>query len=166
MGDTRIRENGVGRVHERPGGSGDHVSMVSGGGLANFVGNGKWDVVIYPDPNPALAEVLLDGRLGTIVADYTAKIASTYHTMLAARSSRDEGTGTRLIDTIEANVWPYWGYKRDRWVGEVKVGSAAVPYGAADEFGRSNPEDGQKGSTYEGSRQLRTALYIYLPFKI
>lgn len=165
MGDTRIIPNGVGRVHERPGGTGDHVKMSSGGGMVSYVSNGKWDVRIYPFPNPGLAEVLLDGRLGSIVHDYTSRVASTYHTMLAARSG-DPQKGSRLIDTVEANVWPYWGYKRDRWVGEVKVGSAANPYGAADEFGRGNPQGRQNSSTYEGSHQLRTALYMHLPHPI
>lgn len=123
-----------------------------------------YNVVIYPAPNKALSEVLLDGRLGTIVNDYTAKVAATYHTMLAARST-PKGKA-HLVDTIEANVWPYWGYRRDRWVGEVKVGSAENPYGAADEFGRGNPAAKQRGSTYWGSHQLRDSLYMHLPQRI
>jgi hypothetical protein len=122
-----------------------------------------YDVVIYPAPNKALAEVLLDGRLGTIVHDYTQKVAHTYATMLGARSSGKEGG---LLSTVEANVWPYWGYTRDRWVGEVKVGSAESPYGAADEFGRKNPDRKQNNSRYDGSGQLRDALYMHLPHPI
>lgn len=115
---------------------------------------------IYPYPNKALAEVLLSGKMGTVIHDYTQKVASTYATMLGSRSSGP------LLATIEANVWPYWGYNKDRWVGEVKVGSEAYPYGASDEFGRKNPAPGQNNSRYEGSGQLRAALYSVLPFPI
>lgn len=153
-----IRANAVGNVHVRSGGSG-HVQLQQGsGGNAPFVANGKWDVHIYPYNNPGLAEALLDGRLGTIMHDYTQKVAVTYGQMLGQRSKSGG-----LVSSIEANVWPYWGYKKDRWVGEVKVGNAKNPYGAADEFGRSSPDEKQKGSTYEGSHQLRTALYSVLP---
>lgn len=118
------------------------------------------DVKIYPYPNPALTQILLGGQLGTIVHDYTQKVAQTYANSLGQRSSGP------LLSTIEANVWPYWGYKKDRWVGEVKVGSSAYPYGAADEFGRKNPDPKQNESRYEGSHQLRNALYATLPFPI
>lgn len=172
MADVHIRPSvGGGHVQVTAGGSGSHVSMYAGAGGHVRLTQGKLDVVIYDSPggrtgaarakNPGLTEVLLGGRLASVVADYTAKVASTYTAMLTARG----GTG-RLASTVEANVLPYSGYDRDRWVGEVTVGNAATPYGAADEFGRKNPDEAQRGSTTDGSNQLRTALYSVLPYPI
>lgn len=165
LASTRIASNGTGRVHVRPGGSGNHVHMgAGGGGHVHYVSGGKWQVHIYPYPNPGLTAALLDGRMGTVVHDFTQRVAHTYAQSLGARSTGKSGGG--LVSSIEANVWPYWGYKHDRWVGEVKVGDVKHPYGAADEFGRRNPDDKQHGSTYDGSHALRSALYSVLPYPI
>lgn len=170
MGEAHIRANAVGRVHVKPSSSGSHVKMTAGGaGHVQLVQEHWWGIHIYPYPNPGLAEALLDGRLGTIVHDYTQRVAQSYGQMLGARSSGktdEKGEPAGLLSSIEANVWPYWGFKRDRWVGEVKVGNAKFPYGAADEFGRKNPDEKQRGSTTDGSHQLRSALYSVLPYPI
>lgn len=173
MGSAHIRSNGVGRAQVQAGGVG-HVSLSAGSpDVARYVPDGKWDVVIYDSPggrtgaarsnNPGLQEVLLSGKMGTVVHEYTQLVANSYRSMLGARSS---GKANGLLSTVEATVWPYWGYSKDRWVGEVKVGSASTPYGAADEFGRKNPDAKQHGSTTDGSHELRTALYMHLPYPL
>jgi len=135
------------------------------------VNQGPWHVVIYDSPgartgafrsnNPGLAAVLRGPKLEVVVTDYTAKVAATYRSLLGARSKSGD-----LAGTITATVIPNSGYSNDRWVGEVTVGSPTTPYGAADEFGRSNPDDKQRGSTTEGSNNLRTALYSVLPYPL
>ena len=172
MGSAHIRANGVGRASVQSGGVG-HVSMGPGSGdSARYIPDGKWAVVIYDSPgarvgaarsnNPGLAAALVSDKMGVVVQEYTTKVAATYAAMLGRRPG---GTG-RLLASVEANVWPNQGYGKDRWVGEVKVGSASTPYGAADEFGRKSPKEGQRGSTTDGSHQLRTALYSVLPYPL
>lgn len=171
MGDVHIRPNGAGRATVQAGGGGGHVSMGPGTGTsARYVPNGKWDVLIYDTPgarvgaaksnNPGLAAALLSPQMQAVVADYAAKVAATYRASLTTR-----GTGV-LASTVVANVNPNDGFDSDRWVGTVTVGSAAHPYGAADEFGRKNPDGKQRGSTTDGSHALRNALYSVLPYPI
>ena len=111
------------------------------------------DIKIYGPPNPVLAEILLSERMNTIVAEYTAKVATAYTQRLGKRSSGP------LLNTIRAETF-VGGYKHDRRVGQVSVGSPSLPYSAADEFGRN------KYAQYDGSHDLRDSLYSVLPYKL
>lgn len=172
MASTHIRANGAGSARVRSGGTGGHVAMGAGNGFsARYVPSGKWDVVIYDHPggrsglaksnNPGLAAALRSDQMAAVVEDYTRRVAATYRTMLEARSKSGN-----LAATIDARIIPDAGYASDRWIGEVTVGDAANPYGAADEFGRKSPDEDQRGSTTSGSRDLRTALYSVLPYPL
>lgn len=171
MASSQILANGMGRVSVHAGGGGGHVALGPGtGSSARYVPNGKWEVVIYDAPgartntprsnNPGLAEALLSPKMEAVVTDYTAKVRAAYEASLGSR-----GTGN-LRSTVQAMVVPNDGFSSDRWVGTVTVGSAAFPYGAADEFGRKNPDEKQRGSTTDGSHALRNALYSVLPYPI
>ena len=118
----------------------------------------------YPEPNPALTEILIGSRLQFIVAEWTAKVMASYVARIAPRSKSGE-----MLGSVDANVF-IGGYKNDRWVGEITVG---VEYAMADEFGRSDYEleHGDFISSggaytvggYDGSGDLRGALYEHLP---
>ena len=112
----------------------------------------------YLEPNPALTEILMGPRLQAITAEWTAKVVTGYLTRLEGRGAG----GGPLAGSVRAEVF-IGGYKTDRWVGQIVVGGGGVTYAAADEFGRSNPVEGQNNSTYEGSHDLREALYAELP---
>jgi hypothetical protein len=140
-----------------------YATVSNGGGVANIaagkslvdIAPGPWYIRLYGPPNKAIGEILLNGRVGSIVHDYTQRVAQTYSTMIETRSRSGA-----LAASITATVNPYWGYKRDRWVGEVRVGSSSTPYGAADEYGRN------QYSPYEGSGNLVDALYMHLSERI
>lgn len=87
-----------------------------------------------------------------IVYDYAKKVESVYISKLGSRSSG------ALLSTVETSLPFIGGYKNDRYIGEVKVGSARRPYGAADEFGRT------KYAQYDGSGDLRDSLHAVLPY--
>lgn len=124
-----------------------------------------YDIQIYGPPNPALTSILKGPQLENIVWNYTAKVAMTYRAQLEGRRGPERrGKAGHLADTVNPHTISNGGYKRDRWVGEVTVGNAALPYGAADEFGRHSPTIYQRNSTYQGSNDLRTALYSVLPY--
>lgn len=119
--------------------------------------DGKWDVRLYGPPNKVLGSILMGDRVAAIVGDYTKKVAASYSAMLGARSTGKSGGG--LVSTIQAGIHPNDGYKGDRWIGEVSVGSESNPYGAADEFGRN------RYAAYQGRSQLEDALRMNLPHK-
>ncbi|QSM01070.1 hypothetical protein SEA_NANOSMITE_25 [Mycobacterium phage Nanosmite] len=120
------------------------------GGIAYF----------YKEPNPALTEILVGALVQTLVADYTAKVVANYMTRVSGRSDPEDPES--LAGSVRAEVF-IGGFKTDRWVGEITVG---VEYALADEFGRHSPAEGQHNSTYEGSGDLRGALYAELPAAI
>ncbi|AER26074.1 hypothetical protein SSEA_SKINNY_22 [Mycobacterium phage Skinny] len=120
------------------------------GGIAYF----------YQEPNPALSEILLSTDVEMLVASYTERVATNYIARVSGRS--DPSDPTSLAGAVRASVF-IGGYKNDRHVGEITVG---VEYAMADEFGRHSPADGQNNSTYEGSGDLRAALYAELPARI
>lgn len=175
MASVSVRPSvGGNHVHVSPSSSGAHVSVGAGQGASAVVKPGQpgpWHVVIYDSPgartgafrsnNPGLAAVLRGVKMEAVVTDYTAKVRNSYLALLGPRSKSGD-----LAGTVQATVIPNSGYSRDRWVGEVTVGSAAAPYGAADEFGRKSPDDKQRGSTTDGSNNLRTALYSVLPYPL
>lgn len=113
----------------------------------------------YAKHNPALTEVLIGGRLQGIVAEYTSKVYASYATRLADRKHVDDEHPGQMLSSTRAEVF-IGGYEDDRWIGQITVD---VPYAMADEFGRHSPAEGQNNSTYEGSGDLRGALYENLP---
>ena len=114
-------------------------------------------VKIYPYPNPALTQVLVGPRLEDCVADYTAQVAQVYAQRLQARPRKDKRRrGDSMLSSMSAEVLPNNGYKNDRWVGEVRVGTQ---YALADELGR------KKYAQYDGSGDLRESLHSILPFR-
>lgn len=150
-------------VSVRSGAGGGHVSLSSGGaGHVNVVDK-HWDIVIYGPPNKALAGILMGDDMARIVGDYTVRVAETYKSMLGSRTREDNRPSKQnkghLLDTVTAYMNPNDGYSKDRWVGVVQVGSAELPYGGADEFGRN------KYAQYWGSADLTEALRIHLPHK-
>lgn len=148
---VRIKSGGTGHVSNRPGKAEVNYKATSSEPPVDLSAK-TWDVVTYGPPNRAVAELLMDNRLANIINDYTLMVMSNYRTMLEARSS----TPPKLLGTLTASVNPYYGYRRDRWVGEVSVGSEQYPYGGADEFGRN------AYAPYRGSADLENALRMVL----
>lgn len=120
----------------------------------------------YKESNPAQAEILRSPQMQAVVADYTSKVLAAYIGRIAPRSKSG-----RMLDSVNAEVF-IGGFKNDRWVGEVRV---EVEYAMADEFGRDEFDmehgDFASGASitvggYEGSRDLRDALYGVLPTAI
>lgn len=109
------------------------------------------EVNLYPDPNPALAQVLTGPGMKAVVVDYTAKVTSVFTSRISGRAKSGE-----QIAHVSADVH-VGGSKGDRWVGEVTSG---VEYAAADEEGR------HRYNPYEGSHDLRESLYSVLPSRI
>lgn len=130
------------------------------GELYPNLGGGSY--YFYPNPNPALTQILVGERLQAVTAEYTAKVGFSYIAKLQARSHTDDRHPSFMESQVDANVF-IGGYEDDRWVGEIRVG---VDYALADEFGRHRPAEGQHGSTYEGHGDLRESLYENLPAKI
>lgn len=114
-----------------------------GGGLYFF----------YPQPNPALTEILIGMPLQGIVGDWTAKVLATYVGRLGDRPHKGDPHPGLMAEATRPEVF-IGGYKHDRWIGQITVG---VEYASADEFGRDayNP--------YAGHHDLRDALLQNLP---
>ena len=124
------------------------------------------DVQIYGSAgpngvNPALAEILMSGRMQAVVAEYTLKVLSNFITRQAAQPYKDWERQNRqgghqpgqLLENTETTV-DIGGRKRDRWVGQITLG---VVYGAATMAGRT------KYAEYPGNRNLQQALHAVLP---
>lgn len=124
--------------------------------IPNLYGNIAF---FYAEPNPALTEALAGDRLLGIVSDYTGRVWDSYMTKLASRRHASDEHPGQMASLTRAEVF-IGGYKDDRWIGQITVG---VEYAMADEFGRHEPAEGQNHSTYEGSGDLRGALYEHLP---
>lgn len=123
---------------------------------------GGGEYYFYPKPNPALTQILLNDRVRDLVYEYTARVTLNYLTRLWSRPHLDDDH----VGTLEGSVRPevfIGGFENDRWVGQVSVD---VEYALADEWGRHSPAPGQHGSVYEGSHDLRDALYAELPTKL
>lgn len=109
------------------------------------------EVNLYPDPNPALAQVLTGPGMKAVVVDYTAKVTSVFTSRIAGRAR----SGNQVSNvSADAHIG---GRRGDRWVGEITSGAE---YAAADELGR------HKYNPYEGSHDLRESLYSVLPSRI
>lgn len=110
---------------------------------------------LYPAPNPAISEFLLDDRLQAVVAEYTTRTGMNYIARLGNRPGRaknvDEHPGA-LAGTVRLTVF-VGGYRADRWVGQVTVGDDEIVYAMADEVGR------HQYNPYPGHHDLRDALH-------
>ncbi|MBB5167207.1 hypothetical protein [Mycobacterium sp. AZCC_0083] len=113
----------------------------------------------YKKHNPAFTEILVGPRLFNITAEWTGKVYESYMTRLISRKHADDEHPGLMESSTRAEVF-IGGYEGDRWIGQITV---AVPYAVADEFGRHSPAPGQNNSIYEGSGDLRGALYEHLP---
>lgn len=140
-----------------------HVRLSAGGGDNVKIVGSPWYIQLYGPPNKALAGILMSDNVARIVGDYTTKVAETYKSLLGPRTTSDRRASKQakghLIDTVSAYMNPNDGYKKDRWVGVVQVGSAELPYGGADEYGRN------RYAPYQGSDNLNDALRMHLPHK-
>lgn len=117
---------------------------------------------LYPDPNPALAQILVSPQMGAIMTDATTQVLQIYVTSLEGRRHDGDRHPGAMAAAARAEI-RIGGYKNDRLIGEVVV---PVDYAASDEFGRKQPSQGQHGSVYQGSHALTTALYSVLPQRI
>lgn len=111
------------------------------------------EVHLYPPPNPALAEILLSGRMEEVIWEYAAQVAAAYAQKMAPRPRIGDKHPFLSTQSVKIDT-PIGGAKHDRKIGEITV---EVEYASADEFGRKafNP--------YEGHHDLANALYSILP---
>lgn len=111
------------------------------------------EVDIYPYPNPALTAVLVGPKLEACVTEYTSKVVGVYAQKMANRPRKGDRHPGKSLQSMSAEV-SIGGYKHDRWVGEISVGTE---YALADEYGRKayNP--------YRGHGDLRESLHSVLP---
>lgn len=89
---------------------------------------------MYPDPNPAITGILLDGRLAVYLGEVAGKVKDLYQSRVAKRSGR-------LAESAHVQI-EIGGHRHDRWTAKVVVGGdyAVNPedgfaYGALHEFG-------------------------------
>lgn len=90
--------------------------------------------VDIPEPNPALAEVLIGERMRGIVEER----ANT--AMMLAQAQVAKRTGT-LARSAHAGT-EVGGVRNDRWIGTMTLGSAEAYYAASHEFGRHAEVEG------------------------
>lgn len=125
------------------------------------------DIKLYPYPNPALANILLSGRMQSIIATGIAKVLSAFLVKQAQsqtpykdpfRSGRQGGhpPGQLMEQTsAEVNVGAAApGLPADRWVGQITIG---VVYAGASTYGR------HAYAEYAGTYNLQQALYSVYP---
>lgn len=124
------------------------------------------DIYLFAAPNKALSEIAVGPRLTAIVTDYTNRVLVSYVGLVNSQPHKDPKRALRAgghpPGTMLANTSAHVGIggaKKDRVVGEVR---SKVDYSGATEKGRSNPTEGQRGSTYRGTHNLRNALYMNL----
>lgn len=110
----------------------------------------------FAEPNPALSAVLVGDRLLAIVTDHTSRVAINYIQRLGDRPHIGDDHIGQMASTVSTEVF-IGGYKNDRHVGQVMVGSV---YAAADEFGRD------AYAQYDGHHDLSGALYAELPTRL
>lgn len=96
------------------------------------------NVTSYPDPNPALSAILMEGRLAVYLGQVAGKIKDLYQARVAKRSGR-------LAESAHVQI-ERGGHRHDRWTAKVVVGGDFVrnpkdgfTYGALHEFG--SPKD-------------------------
>lgn len=112
------------------------------------------NVELLPYPNPAIAEFLLGDRLKAVVAEYTARVMTTYISRVEGRKKYK--SGNELENSVRGDIF-LGGFRTDRWVGQVV---STVEYAAADELGRT------AYAPYEGHHDLRDSLYGVLGHQI
>jgi hypothetical protein len=82
--------------------------------------------VTIPEPNPALTELLLSGRMREIVFERATMAQALYQARVAKRSAALAGTARAFTEI--------GGVRHDRWIGTMLVGQG-LEYGASHEFG-------------------------------
>lgn len=95
------------------------------------------DVDIYPEPNPALTQILKGSKMFAVVSTKT-ELAKIRYQMIVAKRTRKLMQSARVTVRIA-------GYKNDRPVGQLTAGQG-LRYGASHEFGhkfRRNSASGQ-----------------------
>lgn len=121
------------------------------------------DVHIYPEPNPALTELLKGPKMWAVVRAKTEFAKVTWQILVAKRSRKLMGSARTTV-TIG-------GYKSDRPVGRLVVGQG-LDYGAAHQFGhkfrrrsstgefvaRGKRQRGVRASKTVGARELNETL--------
>jgi hypothetical protein len=125
------------------------------------------DLHLFGPPNPALANILLSGRMQAIVATGLGKVLSVF--LIKQQQSqnpyKDPGRSGRqgghppgqLIEQTRAEVnvgEARPGLPADRWVGQITIG---VVYAGASTYGR------HAYAEYAGTRNLQQALYSVYP---
>jgi hypothetical protein len=83
------------------------------------------DVTIYPDPNPALTEILKSGRMREIVSGRANLARDLYQALVAHRTGELAGSARASTEI--------GGVDLDRWIGVLTVGTDHV---LPHEFGR------------------------------
>lgn len=125
------------------------------------------DLNLYGPPNPALANILLSGRMQAIVAKGTVKVLSAFLVRQSTSQNpyKDPGRAARsgghpegqLMEQTKAEVIvgpARPGLPDDRWVGQITIG---VVYAGASTYGR------HAYAQYAGTRNLQQALYSVYP---
>lgn len=123
------------------------------------------DINLYGPPNPALQNILLSGKMQTIVAKHVARVLSVFLTMQAAEPYQDPKRQFRagghppgqLMQQTTASVdigSAAPGLPADRWTGQITVG---VVYAGAEFYGRNAYAE------YAGNRNLQAALRAVFP---
>lgn len=84
------------------------------------------EVVLYPDPNPALTGVLKSNELRAILFERAQTAQFLYQARVAKRS-------TALAQSARGHT-EIGGIRQDRWIGVLSVHSG-IEYEAAHEFG-------------------------------
>ena len=89
-----------------------------------------------PEPNEALAGLMLSARMREIVSERANMAQMLYQATVAKRTGR-------LARSANAHT-EIGGKRNDRWIGELTVGGAGsmgvVEYAAAHEFGTANSD--------------------------
>lgn len=121
------------------------------------------DIHIYPEPNPALTEILKGPKMFAVVRAKTEFAKLAWQTIVAKRSRR-------LMMSAYTTV-QIGGYKNDRPVGRLVVGRG-LKYGAAHQFGyrmrhrtttgefvaRGKRQAGVRGRKVAGAKELNAVL--------
>lgn len=108
------------------------------------------DVVIYPDPNPALTAALRSARMRAIVFE----VAETAHVLYVEQVAKRTGA---LAASAHVST-EIGGVDQDRWVGVLTVGgiggAGAVDYAASHEFGTQSEVEGPVQESTGGVHNL------------
>lgn len=107
------------------------------------------DDIHIPKPNPALAQILLSGRMQNVVRSVTELARTKYQAIVAKRSGK-LAASARVRLSIG-------GYQNDRWVGTLTIGEGTA-HGLAHEFGHKSRRNTQTGAFVSRSGPRRKGL--------